>query len=160
MHAINSAQNRIWIASPYFVPDTALMYALQLAALRGVDVRIMLPQKPDHKMVYLAAFSYIAEAEPSGVKFYRYLPGFMHHKVILVDDDLAAVGTANFDNRSVRLNFELMLLFADKKFAAAVCEMLEKDFSVCVQARAEDVARRPIWFHFAVRLARLLSPIL
>ena len=85
----------------------------------------MLPQKPDHKLVYLAAFSYIAEAEPSGVKFYRFLPGFMHHKVILVDDDLAAVGTANFDNRSVRLNFELMLVFANRSFARAVSDMFE-----------------------------------
>lgn len=160
MHAINSAQHRIWIASPYFVPDTALIYALQLAALRGVDVRIMLPQKPDHKMVYLAAFSYIAEAEPAGVKFYRYIPGFMHHKVILVDDDLAAVGTANFDNRSIRLNFELMLLFADKSFATTVSDMLEKDFGVCLQVRAADFAARPFWFHFSVRLARLLAPIL
>ena len=120
----------------------------------------MLPQKPDHKMVYLAAFSYIAEAEPSGVKFYRYLPGFMHHKVILVDDDLAAVGTANFDNRSIRLNFELMVVFADQPFAAAVANMLDNDFQVCHLVRAADVARRPFYFHFAVRLARLFAPIL
>src|SRR4029078_7607872 len=91
-HAMNSAKQRIWIASPYFVPDTSLMYALQLAAPRGVDARIMLPLQPDHKMVYLAACSYIAEREPTGVKFSRYQPGFMPHKVILVDDDLAAVG--------------------------------------------------------------------
>src|SRR5882757_4587063 len=133
LHAINSARQRIWIASPYFVPDTSLIYALQLAALRGVDVRIMLPQKPDHKLVYLAAFSYIAEAEPSGVKFYRFLPGFMHHKVILVDDDLAAVGTANFDNRSIRLNFEVTLVFADHDFARKVSDMFEEDFTVCLQ---------------------------
>ena len=74
------------------------------------------------------------------MKFYRYQPGFMHHKVILVDDDLAAVGTANFDNRSIRLNFELMLVFADKSFAAAVCDMLENDFADCRQATAEDLA--------------------
>ena len=160
MHVINSAKKRIWIASPYFVPDTSLMYALQLAALRGVDVRVMLPQKPDHKMVYLAAFSYIAEAEPSGVKFFRYQPGFMHHKVILVDDDLAAIGTANFDNRSVRLNFELMLIFASQGFVSKVSQMLENDFKNCSQTTTDDFARRPIWFHFAVRLARLLAPIL
>jgi cardiolipin synthase len=160
MHAINSARQRIWIASPYFVPDTSLMHALQLAALRGVDVRIMLPQKPDHKAVYLAAFSYIAEAEPSGVKFYRFLPGFMHHKVILVDDDLAAVGTANFDNRSVRLNFELMLVFANRSFARAISDMFDSDFTVCRQVRAADFAARSFWFHFAVRLARLMAPVL
>ena len=160
MHAINSAQKRIWIASPYFVPDTALVQALQLAALRGVDVRVMLPQKPDHKLVYLAAFSYIDEAEPAGVKFYRFLPGFMHHKVILVDDDLAAVGTANFDNRSIRLNFEIMLLFANRPFAEAVSQMFESDFMVCRHVRASDVAARSFWFHFAIRFARLLSPVL
>ncbi len=160
MHAINSARQRIWIASPYFVPDSALIYALQLAALRGVDVRVMLPQIPDHIFVYLAGYSYIAEAEPSGVKFYRYQPGFMHHKVILVDDDLASVGTANFDNRSIRLNFELTLIFADRSFAAEVCKMLEKDFLVCRQVGAADVADRSIWFHFSVRVARLMAPIL
>jgi cardiolipin synthase len=160
MHAISSARRRLWIASPYFVPDSALISALQLAALRGVDVRIMLPQKPDHKLVYLAAFSYIAETERSGVKFYRYQPGFMHHKVLVVDDDLAAVGTANFDNRSVRLNFELMLIFADRKFAAEVAGMLEDDFTNCHQTTTADFANRPIWFHFAVRLARLMAPIL
>jgi cardiolipin synthase len=160
MHAINSARHRLWIASPYFVPDTSLIQALQLAALRGVDVRIMLPEKPDHKLVHLAAFSYIAETEISGVKFYNYQPGFMHHKVLLVDDDLASVGTANFDNRSIRLNFEIMLVFADHDFAVEVTKMLEHDFENCRQTTSADFARRPFWFHFAVRLARLMAPVL
>lgn len=160
LHVINSAKDRIWIASPYFVPDESLMAALQLAAIRGVDVRVMLPAIPDHKIVYLAGFSFIADAEPAGVKFYRYQVGFMHHKVILVDDDLAAVGTANFDNRSIRLNFELMLIFADKSFAADVCEMLEKDFAVCRLATAEELAKQPYPFKVAVRVARLCAPLL
>jgi cardiolipin synthase A/B len=160
MHVINSAKKRLWIASPYFVPDQALVQALQLAAIRGVDVRIMLPEKADHKLVYLAAFSFIAETEPSGVKFYRYEPGFMHHKVLVVDDDLAAVGTANFDNRSIRLNFEMMLVFADRPFAATVSEMLEQDFGRCRQATSADLAAHSIWFQFAVRFARLLAPML
>jgi len=159
LHAINSARHRLWIASPYFVPDESLIDSLQLAAIRGVDVRVMLPEIPDHILVYLSAFSYIAETEPTGVKFYRYQRGFMHHKVILVDDDLAAVGTANFDNRSIRLNFEIMLIFADKSFAATVCEMLEQDFAQCRLATAEEVAARPFWFHFAVRVARLMAPV-
>jgi cardiolipin synthase len=160
VHSINAARRRLWIASPYFVPDPPLICALQLAALRGVDVRIMLPEKPDHKLVYLAAFSFIEEAEPSGVKFYRYEPGFMHHKVILVDDDFAAVGTANFDNRSTRLNFELMLLFADEPFAAQVAAMLENDFANCRLVTAEAFAARGFWFHVAVRAARLAAPLL
>jgi len=133
---------------------------LQLAALRGVDVRIMLPQKPDHKLVYLAAFSYIAETELSGVKFYRYQPGFMHHKVLVVDDDFASVGTANFDNRSVRLNFELMLVFSDRTFAAQVAKMLEHDFANCRQTTTADFANKSILFHVGVRLARLMAPVL
>jgi cardiolipin synthase len=159
LHAINSARERLWIASPYFVPDNSLIYALQLAALRGVDVRVMLPERPDHILVYLSGFSFIAEAEPAGAKFYRYQPGFMHHKVILVDDDLAAVGTANFDNRSIRLNFELTLIFADRSFAATVHRMLEEDFANCRPATAEEMICKPIWFRFAVRLARLMAPI-
>jgi cardiolipin synthase A/B len=159
LHVINSAKERLWIASPYFVPDSSLIHALQLAAVRGVDVRIMLPEKPDHVLVYLSGFSYIAQAEPAGVKFFRYQPGFMHHKVILVDDDLAAVGTANFDNRSVRLNFEMMLVFADKSFAAEVAKMLENDFAECRLATAAETAAQPFWFRFAIRFARLMAPI-
>jgi cardiolipin synthase len=84
----------------------------------------------------------------------------MHHKVILVDDDLAAVGTANFDNRSVRLNFEVMLVFANRSFARSVSDMFDSDFTVCCQVRVADFAKRPFWFHFAVRLARLMAPVL
>jgi cardiolipin synthase len=159
VHVINAARKRIWIASPYFVPDLSQIYALQLAALRGVDVRIMLPERPDHLLVYLSGFSYIAEAEPAGVQFYRYEPGFLHQKVILVDDDLAAVGTANFDNRSIRLNFELMVMFANRDFAAAVCNMLENDLAFCRQVTSDEMASRGFWFRFAVRLARLTAPV-
>jgi cardiolipin synthase len=160
LHVVNSAKERLWIASPYFVPDEAVMSALQLAAIRGVDVRVMLPEIPDHKIVYLAGFAYVAEAEPAGVKFYRYQPGFMHHKVILVDDDLAAVGTANLDNRSIRLNFELMLIFADKTFAAEVAAMLERDFGDCRLTTADDLASHSFPFRVAVRVARLCAPVL
>jgi cardiolipin synthase len=80
--------------------------------------------------------------------------------VILVDDDLAAVGTANFDNRSVRLNFEIMLLFASHSFARDVSNMFDSDFTVCLQVRAADFAAKPFWFHFAVRVARLMAPVL
>lgn len=160
VHAINAARQRVWIASPYFVPDLSQVYALQLAALRGVDVRIILPERPDHLLVYLSSFSYIDETAPAGVRFYRYRPGFLHQKVILVDDELAAVGTANFDNRSIRLNFELMLLVANREFASAVAAMLEQDLAQCRQLGPDELATRSLWFRVAVRLARLLSPVL
>src|SRR5690348_3722843 len=102
----------------------------------------MLPAKPDHLLVYLSAFSYLESAERVGVKFYRYRAGFLHQKVILVDDDFAAVGTANLDNRSMRLNFELTAFFADKNFAAQVQAMLEEDFRQTERATPGDLKRR------------------
>jgi cardiolipin synthase len=160
--AISTAQKRIWITSPYFVPDETVYDALQLAALRGVDVRIMLPARPDHLLVYLSSFSYLASGEAVGVKFYRYRAGFLHQKVFLVDDDLGAVGTANLDNRSMRLNFEITILVAEKAFAADVARMLEADFARCRRASAAELGargRRNVIFRAAVQVARLFSPI-
>jgi len=160
VHAINSAQKRIWIASPYFVPDEAVMAALQLAGLRGVDVRILIPDKPDHLLVYLAAFSYLDQAESTGVKIYRYTGGFLHEKAMLVDDAVAAVGTANFDNRSFRLNFEITAFVADENLAGQVEQMFLDDFSNSRRVGAEDYDGRSFPFKLAVRLARLASPVL
>ena len=157
---IGMATNRLWIASPYFVPDIHVIAALQLAALRGVDVRIMLPERPDHLLVYLASFSFLQELEDVGVKIYRYQPGFLHQKTLLVDDRWAAVGTANLDNRSFRLNFEITVLVDDQGFAAEAAEMFDRDFAVCRIAEADDLEKRSIWFKIGVRIARLMSPIL
>ncbi len=158
-HCIHACEERIWISSPYFVPDDSIVDALQLASLRGVDVRIMLPQKPDHILVYLSAFSYYAEMEKAGVKVYRYQPGFMHQKVMLIDDDVGVVSTANLDNRSFRLNFEISVLVADAQFAAQVEKMLSADFEKCRQVSPQDLANRSPLFRVAVAVARLLSPI-
>jgi cardiolipin synthase len=159
VHAINSARQRLWIASPYFVPDLHVQAALQLAAIRGVDVRVMLPDKADHLLVYLSGFSFIEEIDDSGVKFYRYQPGFLHQKVMLVDDDFAAVGTANVDNRSLRLNFEIIVAVADRKFAAEVAAMLERDFANSIPVIADELQERPLWFRFAVAASRLMAPV-
>jgi cardiolipin synthase len=159
VHAIHSAQKELWISSPYFVPDRELVGALQLAALRGVDVRILLPAKPDHLMVYLASFSFLEALDMDGISFYRYQPGFLHQKVILADE-IAIVGTANCDNRSFRLNFEISLLFADVDFANEVRAMLEKDFSNSIQVGADSYTNAPLYFKAGVRFARLFSPIL
>ncbi|MFW5486945.1 MAG: cardiolipin synthase [Desulfovibrio sp.] len=159
-HAIHRSRKRIWIVSPYFVPGDEVIAALQLAALRGVDVRVMLPLKPDHKVVYMASFSYLPELESLGVKFYRYQPGFLHQKIILVDDAMASVGTANCDNRSFRLNFEISMVGFDPVFVRSVEEMLEQDFAQCVRCTAEEYTGRWIGFKAAVRVARLFAPIL
>ena len=159
VHAINSARERIWIASPYFVPDQPVVTALQLAGLRGVDVRILIPDMPDHLGVYLAAFSYFDEVEGTGVEFYRYQDGFLHEKAILIDHSIATIGTANFDNRSFRLNFEITAVIADKEFAAAVETMFEADFAKSRRIDEDEYAGKPWWFRFAARVARLTAPI-
>lgn len=159
VHAIHSAQKRIWIASPYFVPDDAVIAALQLACLRGVDVRVLIPDEPDHLLVYLAAFSFFDELSEIGVKFFRYLDGFPHQKVMLIDDKAAAVGTANFDNRSFRLNFEITVFLVDESFNKEVEIMLSKDLEKTREMKQDEVMGKPFWFRLAVRFARLTAPI-
>ena len=160
VHAIHSAQDRIWIASPYFVPDLQVIGALQLAALRGVDVRILLPEKADHRLVYLASFSFYQKTLPVGIKIYRYQEGFMHQKAFLIDDIASAVGTANLDNRSFRLNFEITMLVHDRGFAVEVKKMLESDFARSRLVSQDDYEKRSFFFRLAVRFSRLLAPIL
>lgn len=157
--AANTSRQRLWIASPYFVPDEGVLTALQAAAIRGVDVRILIPERADHLLVWLSAFSYYEQAIPYGVKLFCYTRGFLHQKVMLIDQRLAAVGTANLDNRSFRLNFEITGFSTDRKFVAEVTKMLEQDFSHSVQAQVEDFTGKSFLFRAACRAARLLAPI-
>jgi cardiolipin synthase len=158
--AIHSATRRIWIASPYFVPDDAIVQALQLAGLRGVDVRILIPEKADSTLVTLAAYSFFTEVKAAGVKIYRYQDGFLHGKVMLIDDNVATVGTANFDNRSFRLNFEITTVVFDADFAGNVERMFQNDFSSSRLMEQDEYDKKPYWFKLAVRTARLTAPIL
>ena len=157
--AITEAQDRIWIASPYFVPDIDIMTALKHAALRGVDVRILVPDVIDHRLPWLAAFAYFDEIRACGAQILRFTGGFMHQKVFVVDDALAAVGTTNLDNRSFRLNFEAMALFFDPRAAAAVDAMLQKDFANSYEL-TRNLSQQPFHIRLGAPLARLFSPIL
>jgi cardiolipin synthase len=160
LELINSARKRIWISSPYFVPDEAVVNAFRLAALRGVDVRILLPLNPDHFVVYLASFWYLQQLDMPRIKIYRYKTGFLHQKAAVVDDTLAMVSTANLDNRSFRLNFEVSVLVADKAFVYAVDRMLSEDLDASQLVGAEEYRNRDFLFKVGVNSARLLSPIL
>jgi cardiolipin synthase len=142
------------------VPNEAVLEALKLAAIRGLDVRVIIPKNPDKKTVWYAAFFYMKEAQAAGVKFYRYQKGFLHQKVMLVDDDLAVVGTANLDNRSFRLNFELSVLVADQFFAGELAKMLADDFADCRLVTREETTEHPLFTRIAIAGSRLLSPIL
>jgi cardiolipin synthase len=160
VQAINAANRRCWMISPYFVPDVAVIKALQLAAMRGVDVRILIPANPDKRVVWWAAHSYLAEVAVAGVRMYTYREGFMHQKVFLIDDSLAGIGTANLDNRSLRINFEITMAFTDPDFILQVDKMCQDDFAVSDPLTTDDIYRRSLAFRLAIRTARLFSPIL
>lgn len=158
--ALHSAKERIWISAPYFVPDEAVMKALELAALRGVDVRIITTGKSDSVPVYLAAFHYINLLRGLGIKFYAFKPGFLHEKVFLIDNRVSAVGTANFDNRSFRLNFEVTALIADDDFAQEMEVMFENDFAHSEVIDPNIYDQKSFLWRLGVNLSRLSSPVL
>lgn len=160
VEALNAAKKRIWITSPYFVPDEAVWSALQLAVLRGVDVRILLPARKDHLFVFLASVLYSMEAIKMGVRIFNYTEGFIHQKVVLIDDDVAAIGSANLDNRSFRLNFEVMVLTISETFNKEVEEMLLDDFAVSKEKTIEDATKYSTLYRLGLGIARLLSPVL
>jgi cardiolipin synthase len=158
--AIMKAKRRLWIATPYFVPDAGLLDAIRVAALSGIDVRILFQYKPDRWLPYFAGRYYFPDVMEAGVKIYRYAKGMMHAKVVVIDDDFASVGTANLDNRSMFLNFEVNCLMYSPEAVRVLEAMFERDFTESRLIDPEVFAKRS----FAVRLAenacRLMSPVL
>lgn len=157
---IGRARKRLWIVSPYFVPDTDIRTALFAARLRGVDVRIMLPDNPDHVLVWLASMAHADSMVQHDIDVYRYTDGFLHQKVVLMDDEMATIGSVNFDNRSFAINFEITLWFTDTATISNVEAMLLQDFEVCRQVGRAEVESRPWALYLATQAARLLSPVL
>jgi len=160
VHALNTARERVWITAPYFVPDEAVVKALMLATLRGVDVRILVPGKGDSLPVQMASYYPMELLAKSDVHFCAFEPGFMHQKVMLVDDHTSTIGTHNFDNRSFRLNFEVAALVYDKAFNREVEAMLRNDLAKCTPIDPGSFAEKPWYWRFGVRASRLLAPIL
>lgn len=157
--AITASKERLWIASPYFVPDLDVVAALKHAALRGVDVRILLPRNIDHYLPWLAAFSYFDDLRRAGVRLFRYSDGFMHQKVFLIDAAVAGVGTTNLDNRSFRLNFETMAVMFDPAMARQLRGILEQDFTKSVEV-TQLMAEQKWHIRLLSPIARLFAPIL
>jgi len=158
MEVLHSAKERIWIASPYFVPDIATRTALAHAALRGVDVRILLPGVADHTLPWLSSFTFYPQMQEARVRMWRYKAGFMHQKVLLCDNDLAIVGTVNLDHRSFMINFESALVVENNAFAAEVEQMLERDFALADEEDLNRFEKAPFFFRLKCRLASLTSP--
>jgi len=155
------AQERLWISTPYLVPDESTLTALHMAKARGVQVRVLIPYQADPWAADLAAFHYEWELYEAGIPVYRYEPAFMHQKCILVDNSLALVGSTNLDNRSLYLNFELMMAIEEPGFIADVNAMMERDFQAATLSNTLDApARRWRLARFGTAVARLFSPIL
>lgn len=158
--AILKARRRVWIASPYFVPDPGLLDALRLAAYEGLDVRYLGLLRPDHWLPYFAARYYWTGALRAGIKIYQYARGMMHSKVMLIDDEFASVGTANLDYRSMFLNFEANCLIYSQQAVKILEEQFLRDFQDSIALDRAAYARRSFGGRLLENACRLLSPIL
>ena len=158
--AITQATRRVWLTTPYFVPDDALLNALVSAALRGVDVRVLVPRRGDSLLVDLAARSYFPELLESRVRVFEYQPRFIHAKTMACDDDVAIVGTANFDNRSFRLDFELAAVLFGPTANGQLAEGFERDCGESREITRPELAALSFPRRLGEASARLLSPLL
>lgn len=159
VQAIHGADQRVWLATPYFVPSRAALFALESAAMRGLDVRVMVPKHTDSKLVTPAARSYFDKMLQAGVRIYEYGPRMLHTKALLVDDELAIIGTSNFDTRSFSLNFEIVLMFCDKGVAKKLAAGLTEDLAAAKEVTAAS-RKPPFLSRLTESIARLFSPIL
>lgn len=157
---ISNAKEKVFIETPYFIPDDSILEALRLAGLSGLDVRVMIPCKPDHIFVYWASMSYIGELLQAGVKFYTYEKGFLHSKVVLMDDFVSSVGTANLDIRSFQLNFEVNAFVYDEGVNLKLTDKFLNDLQYCKEITLEDYNKRSGIVKIKESFSRLLSPIL
>lgn len=157
---INLAKKEILIQTPYYIPDESIHEALKLAILSGVKVRIQIPNKPDHMLVYWATYSFAAELVEYGAIIETYERGFIHAKTVIIDEGIVSVGSANIDNRSFRLDFEVNTLVYDAGFAGQVRNAFFDDSKDCELLTEERYADRSFVIKLKEGLARLLSPLL
>jgi cardiolipin synthase len=158
--AIQRARKRLWIASPYYVPDAGLRDALCLAGYLGVDVRLLCQFDPDKWIPYFAARYYWSDILEAGVKVYQYTRGMMHSKVVLVDGRWASVGSANLDNRSMHLNFEVNCLIDTPDAVAELENAFRRDLESAIRLEPQVYARRPFTGRLIENACRLFSPVL
>jgi cardiolipin synthase len=158
--AITEAQEKVYITTPYFVPDPAVLLALKSASWQGVDVRILLPGKSDLKMIQMAGRSYYRELLGAGVRLFEHRPGVLHAKTMVVDGSWSTVGSANMDIRSFRLNFEVNLLVYGKTFAQRMEEIFLDDVAGAQEVTEESLRKESAFTRFAEAVCRVLSPVL
>jgi cardiolipin synthase len=160
LHLINTATESVYIQTPYFVPDASLIDALRLAAQSGIDVKIMIPCKPDHMFVYSVNHAFIRDLLDAGVKAYTYDEGFIHAKTLVIDGVVASVGSANWDIRSFKLNFETNALIYNPAYAKNLREIFEDDLKRSTEITLASLEKRPLLERIWEPVARLFSPVL
>lgn len=159
-YLISHAKERISIQTPYFIPDETLMSALDIAAKSGVEVRLMIPCKPDHPFVYWATYSYMGDLLKAGAKCFIYQEGFLHAKGVTVDGEVTCYGTANMDIRSFALNFEVNAVVYDNAVAERMEAIFNKDILRCREITWEEYRKRGFPVRIKEQVSRLLSPVL
>ncbi|AYX90872.1 cardiolipin synthase [Staphylococcus cohnii] len=157
---IMNAKESIYMHSPYFIPDKGYINALRIAAKAGVDVRLIIPNKPDHIFVYWATITSVAQLIRDGVKVYTYENGFIHSKMMIIDDEVASVGSSNMDIRSFELNFEINAFMYDKNIVKELKAAFIEDMKVSEELTEERYEQRSNWIKFKQSIAKLASPIL
>ena len=160
LQLIYRAKHRISIQTPYFIPDESVMSALLIAVRSGVQVRVMIPCKPDHPFVYWATYSYVGDLVMAGADCYTYDNGFLHSKGLVVDDEVLCYGTANMDIRSFSLNFEVNAVVYDAGKASEMTALFERDMERCTEITRESYASRSLKIRLKEQVCRLLSPLL
>ncbi|GEO70351.1 cardiolipin synthase [Levilactobacillus acidifarinae] len=160
MRMIQTAEKSLWIQTPYLIPDDSVLDSLRIAAMAGIDVRIMIPDKPDHAFVYRATQYYARQLANDGVKIYYYHNGFIHAKTMVVDGKLASVGSANMDYRSFKLNFEINAFVYDEQIATQLENIYKIDMTHSELITPEKFDQQSLYLKFKQTASRLLSPIL
>lgn len=157
---ILEAKNYIYIQTPYFVPDDTILEALKISAMSGVKIKIMIPDKPDHFFIYWVNQYFVGELLDLGVTVYRYHKGFLHSKMVLADDEIVSVGTANFDNRSFFQNFEININIYEKDIAEKFRDIFDEDIKTSSKLLRSEYSKRGFYIKSKESICRLLAPIL
>ena len=160
LQLIHKAKKRIYIQTPYFIPDESIQTALLMATMSGVEVNLMFPCKPDHPFVYWATLSYVGELIMAGANCYTYDNGFLHAKGLSIDGKACCYGTANMDIRSFELNFEVNAMIFDQNIAGEMERIFREDLKCCTRITKEMYKSRSVWIRFKEQISRLLSPVL
>ncbi|GGK25161.1 cardiolipin synthase [Caldalkalibacillus thermarum] len=156
--AIHKAKKRIWLGTPYFVPDQEIIEALNAARKRGVEVKLIVPKRTDNPFVHYASFHFHKQLLPAGVEIYLYHKGFYHAKMALVDDYIANIGSVNLDRRSFHFDFEAGLFIYDRHVYRQVEAIFKQDLQDCRQLKAEQLFQQPWWIRTATQLSLLMAP--